>query len=101
MSADNWAICPRCEDRRQTRLRERAVEVQAAYGSVSVEEFDRLRNSLATDQAVEPANTFREDYEFYGAEDGTVHAAYSGGCSECGLGVTFAHEHPFYPEATS
>lgn len=37
---------------------------------------------------------FREDYEFYGIEDGVVKVTYSGHCQECGAGVKFSHEHP-------
>ena len=41
--------------------------------------------------------TFREDYEFYGAETGTVSYTYSGYCRECELLVTFEGERKFYP----
>ena len=35
--------------------------------------------------------TFREDYEFYGAETGTLHISYSGHCSvpTCKAGLNF------------
>jgi hypothetical protein len=40
--------------------------------------------------AVTPAgDTFREDYEIYGAEDGTVTVTYSGSCQSCGLSLSF------------
>jgi len=37
--------------------------------------------------------TFREDYEIYGASDGTVKVDYGGSCTECGLSLSFNHEH--------
>jgi len=37
--------------------------------------------------------TFREDYEIYGAEDGTVMVSYHGQCGECKTKLEFKHEH--------
>jgi hypothetical protein len=43
---------------------------------------------------VRPAgDTFREDYQIYGADEGTVHVGYSGSCEKCGLRIDFDHEH--------
>jgi hypothetical protein len=59
MSADNWAICPKClADAKAAADKERA-EVYAKYGKV------------------------------YGAEEGTVHFSYSGYCETCRLGLNF------------
>ncbi len=40
------------------------------------------------------ANEFREDYEVYGAETGTVTVEYNGECQRCGLKLSFTTEHP-------
>jgi hypothetical protein len=40
-----------------------------------------------------PGETFREDYEIYGAETGTVKVYYGGSCENCGLTLNFEHEH--------
>jgi hypothetical protein len=43
---------------------------------------------------VSPAgDTFREYYEIFGAETGTVGVSYSGRCDECGLRLDFEHAH--------
>jgi len=42
-------------------------------------------------------SSFREDYEFYGAESGTISWDYSGYCRECELQVTFTGERKFFP----
>lgn len=94
MSADNWAICPRCEANRQASIRVVEEGVAAAYGVVSVEEFDRMRADLEARRAAEPEHTFREDYEFWGVEEGVIKASYRGGCSACGLAHAFAIEQP-------
>ena len=59
MSADNWAICPRCLKR-------------APEGADKWE-----------------YQTFREDYEIWGAEEGFIEVNYSGTCRACGLHLDF------------
>lgn len=92
MSASDWKTCPRCV-RRAGAVREQArAAVQETYGKVPSAEF------LAALEAVPPAprvteQNFREDWEIYGAETGTVHVDYSGNCTECGLHLHFTHEH--------
>lgn len=100
MSADNYAVCPRCRDREQARLDELGRRAQEAYGKVPVDEFDELRREADQVLDLEKLSTFREDYEFYGAETGEVVATYGGSCSECGLEVSFTHRHPFYEKET-
>lgn len=96
MSADNWAQCPRCTAVRTAEFKARDAAIQASYGAVSVSEFDEARRALAADMAKfedrEP--TFREDYEIYGAESGTVKVRYGGSCDDCGLSLSFDEEHP-------
>jgi len=95
MSADNWAVCPRCRDLAKVERDARFQAAVDAYGKVTPEEYERLR-----DKALEPFDgefaTFREDYEFYGANEGTITASYSGHCSTCGLDAQFSYEFPFY-----
>lgn len=99
MSADNWAICPQCRDRAQADRTARLKEAFDAYGKVSPEEFEAMRAAADVPFDAGKFQTFREDYEFYGASDGTITADYSGHCGVCDLGVDFRHEHPFYPAA--
>lgn len=96
MSASHWAICPRCKARRQRKADAAADEARAAYGKVSVQEFDEMRTRVDELRAMddEVDCNFREDYEIYGAEEGMVIVDYSGECRFCGLKLTFRHEHP-------
>jgi hypothetical protein len=99
VSADNWDICPQCRDRAKAAHDARFQAAVESYGKVSPEEYERLRG-----EATEPFNedrfqTFREDYEFYGASKGTVYASFSGHCEVCGLGVDFTYEREFYKGA--
>jgi hypothetical protein len=96
MSSDNWAICPRCLAQAKEAFGAEVARVGAMYGSVPIEEFDAARDAI---KAVDPEEyrTFREDYEFYGAEEGEITADYSGHCSKCALGLDFKEARRFYP----
>lgn len=96
MSADNWAICPRCLEQGREAHDEAVQAVMATYGRIPVDEFDAKRAALPQLDP-EQFRTFREDYEFYGAEAGEVVADYSGHCSKCGLGIDFQEHRKFWP----
>jgi hypothetical protein len=103
VSADNWAKCPRCTDSKQAEIDRLTEEMNESYSKVSVEKFMGLNKQLlaAKDAAFRAQNaseTFREDYEIYGAEDGEIKIRYSGYCTECKLQVKIDVDHPFYPE---
>jgi hypothetical protein len=85
MSADNWTRCPTCEAKRQASIHTAEEEAVAAYGTVSVEEFDRLRDvSLAMkDAPVE--DTLREDYSVGVNVAGQFSISYSCSCKVCGF----------------
>lgn len=99
MSADNWTTCPRCFDAAKTAAEAEREQVMALYGILSVEEFDRERAALKTPTASE-FQTFREDYEFWGSDDGVLRVSYSGRCTNCDLSVTLTDEKTFWPEGT-
>lgn len=94
MSASNWAQCPRCTRRREREIEERAAKVRASYGIATPAEYERaVRNLRNIDPKPTAGDTFREDYEIYGAEDGTVKVDYAGSCRACGLKLAFKHTH--------
>jgi hypothetical protein len=92
MGASNWTACPRCLQRASAARAADVKQVAGSYGKVSEAECIEAVKSIAE---VNPANfgSFREDYEIYGAEQGTVTVGYSGRCDPCGLSVDFSHEH--------
>jgi hypothetical protein len=97
VSADNWTTCPRCEENARRRYEEEDERVAAMYGVVSPAQYAAARDRLvATDLAL--GETFREDYEVYGASDGEVHVDYRGKCTVCGLTVSVGETRRFYPE---
>lgn len=68
-----------------------------SYGKVPVEEFDAARERLV-DPSADDFHTFREDYEFWGAEDGEVHALYKGRCTVCSLATKLELSKRFWPD---
>jgi hypothetical protein len=66
------------------------------YGKVPLETWVRLRSEV---KKVDPEHyrTFREDYEFYGVQDGEVIAQYGGQCSVCGLSCEINTSKVFWP----
>jgi len=100
VSADNWAVCPRCRARRQQAAQRLWDDAANAYGVVPRAEYERLYND-AVEHALHEVNddltanrTFREDYEVTGAADGEVVINYSGWCTECNLSLAVEHRHP-------
>lgn len=94
MSADNWTYCPKCKAEREDEISKETRRIAASYGSVSIDEFDAARSLLADKMNTAPEQTWREDYEFYGVEDGVLHIVYRGGCKACGFAFKHQSEHP-------
>jgi hypothetical protein len=94
MSADNWAKCPRCKARLGAEIARRGSEVEASYGQVPAAEYGQAVSDLAEMATTPLEATFREDYEIYGADEGTVVVSYSGFCEVCRLTLTFKSETP-------
>lgn len=96
MSASNWAVCPRCMEKARAEKAELRAQVEAGYGVLPIDEFDALRARLAEPIDDEVLSTFREDYEIYGANTGTVKVSYSGSCEVCGANLDFQMERSFW-----
>jgi Fe-S cluster biogenesis protein NfuA len=101
MGADNYAKCPRCQKALDGTVDTLSRRIAEGYGKVSLAEYTELQNRLAEAvvKAQAGSQTFREEYEIYGAADGDVVVDYGGRCSECGLSlpatvtVTVTQEH--------
>lgn len=95
MSADNWAVCPRCDVVNKQRLEQFDAQIAAAYGKVTIGEFEQLRaerTKMAQKfSSVRASNTLREDYEVYTDEVGVFVVSYSASCGECGFDFDFDH----------
>lgn len=89
MSADRWAICPKCK-KVANEARDKAIrKAKATYGKVPEETYQ-----AAIEEAGEPVvlkETFREDYQQGMDDDGTYSVSYAGRCNSCG----FSHRYTF------
>lgn len=105
MSADNWAPCPHCREllEGEVALTIQSLEksLKEAYGTLPVDEYMALvgqtREKVSAQNARLEArrdDTFREDWDVYGVEDGVVTMEYAGRCSICGYGGTGTLEVP-------
>jgi len=84
MSADNWRECPACGPAAVTR----SEKLKAAYGKVSIEEYERLVYDARDDA---PETSLREDYDIGTTKDGEFYVDYAGSCCECGWSFTYKH----------
>ena len=83
MSADNWAICPRCHEKYVRMLEESGEAVGENYGKILPEEYIRLLAENDRLQSQEEPRTLREDYGQGINEDGWYFLNYSGECYAC------------------
>lgn len=102
MSADNWAVCPKCLGVAMEAWAKKLMAVQNSYGVAPPEEYMANLKEASNQPDPETFRTFREDYEV-GLIDGLnlnraagpmFFVSYSGGCRECGFGHTYNHEEP-------
>lgn len=102
MSADQWAVCPRClkgaGEWHAAVTIAAAVTLAAAiaaigYGVLSLAEFDRLRDEAAIPPDRLDFRTFREDYQVGVTDEGEFYIDYRGSCSRegCELSVGYTH----------
>ena len=98
MSAANWAECPRCVaalDSAVAAAEEALLAADDANDLGAWKEAHDLVTAARLARADVKA-TFREDYEFYGAEEGEITASYSGECQTCGLAVNLREQRRFF-----
>ena len=82
MSADNWAICPRCANATETEIAEAKQMLDENYGKVSRERYLQLLDKSREKPRYKA--TLREDYEI-GIDVNEFYVDYSASCSECGF----------------
>lgn len=87
MSADNWAICPKCKKDDDEKWKIHEERLATSYGKMPVDEYMKLR-ALKKE---EPETTLREDYDI-GLYDGSFYVDYSAKCSCCDFEFNFKKE---------
>lgn len=98
MSADNWAVCPKCLKESQDEWAKDHEELLSKYGKIDAEEFVRLKiNFPPRPEWNTTEASVREDYEiFFKNDDLTFNIYYIGECIQCGWG----HKHESHTHLT-
>lgn len=89
MSADNWAICPKCYAAKEAAREQAILSAGKSYGKVAPSEY--VEAASEAQKACEHEQTFREDYEIGMGKDGEFSVGYSGQCSACRFAYKFNH----------
>lgn len=94
MSADNWTICPKCQNNSQSYLAEMESKLNASYGKVPSMTWKAEWNkfSISKQSVTKPTDTLREDYEIGMLQDGSFYCSYGCSCQECGFSFAFKKE---------
>lgn len=95
MSADNWAVCPKCKQDADKEQKEREQKARKAYGKVTAEEYIELRQAAMN--VTELEKTLREDYEMGMDDDGEFWVSYSCDCQTCGFQWSYKHKEKVKP----
>jgi len=100
MSADGYAVCPRCLAAAEKKLAEQAEILANGYGTVSVDEYNEavkaVNEGLGPEfEEGEYTGTMREDYEFY-VRGNTLHVDYGAQCRVCNLTFNLNQEHTIW-----
>ena len=89
MSADRWAVCPKCKEKVEQAHANLLSRVETDYGKVAANEYIELIEQSR--QSDEEERTLREDWEI-GIWDGELIISYRASCEECGFTYEFEHK---------
>lgn len=92
MSADRWSECPRCKYLYDESVKEKINEIKSLYGKIPEEEYLQKYRDAKISLLKEFDTSMRQDYEFYGAENGVLNIRFSASCNECGFSWSYKHE---------
>lgn len=91
MSADNWRICPKCEETRLLTIQLSKDTLKKKYGKVSADEYEKMRSNVEAAEHKTLEETLREDYELGVDGEGVFGIVYSAACQKCNY--MFRYEH--------
>jgi len=90
MSADNWAVCPKCKTVIFDKRKSEWDKLHADYGKISESKY-RARHADLSMLDREPfPEELREDYEIGIGQDGKFFVSYRASCTRCKF--SFKHE---------
>ncbi len=90
MSADNWAICPKCKVANDKANADRIIEAEKQYGKIDSTEYRALIKKAERKIGLE--ETMREDFSMAIDCNGLFYVNYKGRCDTCGFKHEFHHD---------
>lgn len=95
MSADNWAVCPKCKQERIERDKKLRKQLASAYGKVSASEYLELEKEFRERVVEDNERDLREDYDigiFSVDNKDYFEVGYSASCEICGFYFEYGHK---------
>jgi len=96
--AYKWAICPRCNEENFKKLKEMTKAVKAAYGKVSLVEFNKLskeaedfKDQLKLLNGVDERFTTLHEVHEQGIHDDEYCVSYRGSCKVCNFKFEYTY----------
>ncbi len=86
MSAENWAICPKCKRLDEEKRQLLADQIKTSYGNLPESEYLELVERFKAPAKIE--ETLREDYEL-GIWNKEFSISYGANCDKCGFEYSF------------
>ena len=87
MSADNWAMCPKCERLDREKFEQASKDATEAYGKEPQEEYLARLETLKNWPRL--TSNLREDYDL-GISSHVFRVSYSASCSQCKFKYSFS-----------
>lgn len=91
MSADNWAVCPKCAETRRVALEDAKKTLEKSYGKIPVDAYLQLREQTEKQLTELPPESLREDYSI-GIYCGEFSVNYTGRCQSCQYEYRYSFE---------
>lgn len=92
MSPTNWAVCPKCEKKRQEELSKKKELLHSQYGKTEANYWLAQREQLSVEKKKEAPETMRESYGMEMSIEGKFEVWYSASCDDCSFTFKFEHE---------
>jgi hypothetical protein len=95
MSADRWSVCPKCLKNEQERAKKAYQKSIDFYGSLPIEEFDKMRKDA---EEKDLDSNLGEYWEIYITKEGYLMIDYSCYCDYCKFRFAYKKEINVFEE---
>ena len=91
MSADNWAVCPKCKQERMLKIEKLHKKIKDSYGEIS--EIDYLDLLKEVKEVVKESDdhTLREDYDIGTFDGDHFEVNYGALCEVCNFKFSYQY----------